>query len=178
MAVSLSLSHFSLAAFSSAAFSFAAFSRRNNLKKVANGIRIYIEQILNAENTGVPDVEDFLSEIDLGLMAKDALCENEATKEEMTKLVQLILSSCVHGDNQASYVQTIMGLDEDVQEQLMHSIHGMSDLFQSGANGSPPPSPLSSPKAIEQMASMQWSIARMPVDKNNHSGVWRVSCGS
>ena len=121
--------------------------RRNNLKKVANGIRIYIEQILNAENTGVPDVEDFLSEIDLGLMAKDALCENEATKEEMTKLVQLILSSCVHGDNQAAYVQTIMGLDEDVQEQLMHSIHGMSDLFQSGANGSPPPSPLSSPKA-------------------------------
>jgi hypothetical protein len=129
--------------------------RRNNLKKVANGIRLYVEQILNAENTGVPDVEDLLSEIDLGTMAKDVACENEDTKEEMTRLVQLILSSCVHGNNQESYVQTIMGLDEDVQEQLMHSIHAMSDLFQSGSNGgaSPPVSPLASPLSSPKASS-------------------------
>jgi hypothetical protein len=120
--------------------------RRNNIKKVANGIRIYIETILNSEDSGVPDVEDFLSEIDLGTIAKDSKCENEDAKEELVKLIQLILSACVHGTNQQSYVQTIMGLDENIQEELMHSIHDMSELFQ-GDTASPPPSPLGSPTA-------------------------------
>ena len=119
--------------------------RRNNLKKIANGIRMYIETILNSEDNGVPDVEDFLSEIDLGTIAKDTECTQDEAREELTKLLSLILSACVHGTNQESYVQTIMGLDENIQEELMHSIHAMADLFT--VSGSPPPSPLASPKA-------------------------------
>ena len=84
--------------------------RRNNFKKIANGTRMYIEHILNAESDGVPDVEDFLSEINLGIIAKDVSCDDDSSREELMKLLQLILSACVRGNNQGSYVQTIMSL--------------------------------------------------------------------
>ena len=140
--------------------------RRGNLKKFANGLRLYIEGFLGAENNY--QAEDFLAEIDLTCIAKDEPPCNDGGDVELAKLCQLALAAAVHSpEDREHHVQTIMGLEEHVQEELMHLIGDVANIFATGesegemAAGSDGgrmsgtgseggiPSPISSPRCLQ-----------------------------
>jgi len=77
--------------------------RRNNLQKVANCLRRFAEHVLGAEDiTGVPEVEDYLTSIDLTRIAKapyggDPVIDLPLGEDEdaLAKLVKLALACAV-----------------------------------------------------------------------------------
>lgn len=81
----------------------------SNLKKILKGILDYYNEVLGQQITGfrMPDV------IALG---------EKNDKEELGRLLQLILGCAVNCDRKHEYIEALMGLEENIQHDVMNAI--------------------------------------------------------
>lgn len=98
----------------------------SNLKKVLKGMVDYYSEVLfqDVENFILPDVTKIAEHAD---------------KEELGRMLQLVLGCAVNCEEKEQYIQVIMALEEDVQLSVMNSIQ---ELLQAKRNSSISESPL------------------------------------
>ncbi|XP_065069361.1 protein Hook homolog 3-like [Rhopilema esculentum] len=81
----------------------------SNLKKVLKGMLDYFSEVLNQDLSGfnLPDVCE--------------IAENN-NEDELSRMIQLILGCAVNCEEKEQYIQVIMGLEEEVQHDVMNAI--------------------------------------------------------